>query len=95
MFFSSTLSPAHTFLILILQTASYTHACRLTLISGGSGVLRSICVLHTKLKRPVKTSTPDNATAKLTRLCFVPECTIFDSELVPCFVQNNILNNIF
>ncbi len=25
-FFSSTLFPAHTFLILILQTASYTHA---------------------------------------------------------------------
>ncbi len=51
-FFSSTLFPAHTFLILILQTASYTHACWLTLISGGCGVLRSIRVLHTKLKRP-------------------------------------------
>ncbi len=51
-FFSSTLFPAHTFLILILQTASYTHACWLTLISGGCGVLRSTRVLHTKLKRP-------------------------------------------
>ncbi len=54
-FFSSTLFPAHTFLILILQTASYkTHACGvwLTLISGGCGVLRSTRVLHTKLKRP-------------------------------------------
>ncbi len=53
---SSTLFPAHTFLILILQTASYTHThthtCWLTLISGGCGVLRSIRVLHTKLKRP-------------------------------------------
>ncbi len=51
-FFSSTLFPAHTFLILILQTASYTHACWLTLISGGCGVIRSTRVLHTKLKRP-------------------------------------------
>ncbi len=51
-FFSSTLFPAHTFLILILQTASYTHACWLTLISGGCGVLWSTRVLHTKLKRP-------------------------------------------
>ncbi len=54
-FFSSTLFPAHTFHILILQTASYkTHACGvwLTLISGGCGVLRSTRVLHTKLKRP-------------------------------------------
>ncbi len=51
-FFSSTLFSAHTFLILILQTASYTHACWLTLISGGCGVLRSTRVLHTKLNRP-------------------------------------------
>ncbi len=54
-FFSSTLFPAHTFHILILQTASYkTHACGvwLTLISGGCGVLRSTRLLHTKLKRP-------------------------------------------
>ncbi len=35
-FLSSTLFPAHTFLILILQTASYTHAYWLTLISGGA-----------------------------------------------------------
>ncbi len=38
-----TLFPAHTFLILILQTASYTHACWLTLISvqvPGPRVLR-------------------------------------------------------
>ncbi len=49
---SSTLFPAHTFLILILQTASYTHACWLTLITRGCGVLRSTRVLHTKLKRP-------------------------------------------
>ncbi len=51
-FFSSTLLPAHTFLILILQTASYTHTCWLTLISGGCGVLRSTRALHTMLKRP-------------------------------------------
>ncbi len=51
-FFSSTLFPAHTFLILIVQTASYTHACWLTLITRGCGVLRSTRVLHTKLKRP-------------------------------------------
>ncbi len=51
-FFPSTLFHAHTFLILILQTACYTHACSLTLISGGCGVLRSTRVLHTKLKRP-------------------------------------------
>ncbi len=49
---SSTLFPAHTFLILILQTASYTHACWLTLIYDGCGVLRSTRVLHTMLKRP-------------------------------------------
>ncbi len=35
-FLSSTLFPAHTFLILILQTASYTHAYWLTLNSGGA-----------------------------------------------------------
>ncbi len=41
-FFFFTLFPAHTFLILILQTASYkTHACWLTLITRGCGVLRS------------------------------------------------------
>ncbi len=51
-FFSSTLFPAHTFLILILQTASYTHTCWLTLVSGGCGVLRSTRVLHTMLNRP-------------------------------------------
>ncbi len=51
-FFSSTLFPAHTFLILILQTASYTHACWLTLISGWCVVLQTTLVLHTKLKRP-------------------------------------------
>ncbi len=38
----------HTFLILILQTASYW----LMLISGGCGVLWSTRVVHTKLKRP-------------------------------------------
>ncbi len=48
-----TLFPAHTFLILILQTASYkTHTCWLTLITRGCGVLRSTRVLHTMLKRP-------------------------------------------
>ncbi len=47
-----TLFPAHTFLILILQTASYTHACWLTLISGGCGVLWLTRVLHTMLNRP-------------------------------------------
>ncbi len=51
-FFFFTLFNAHTFLILILQTASYTHACWLTLISGGYGVLWSTRVLHPKLKRP-------------------------------------------
>ncbi len=51
-FFSSTLFPAPTFLLLILQTASYTHACWLTLITRGCGVLRSTRVLHTMLKRP-------------------------------------------
>ncbi len=52
-FFSSTLFPAHTFLILILQTASYkTHACWLTLTTRGCGVLRSTRVLRTMLKRP-------------------------------------------
>ncbi len=44
-FSSSTLFPAHTFLILILQTASYTHAWWLTLISGGYSVLRFTQVL--------------------------------------------------
>ncbi len=52
MFFSSTLFPAYTFLILILQTVSYKFTCWLTLISGGCGVLRLTRVLHTKLKRP-------------------------------------------
>ncbi len=48
-----TLFSAHTFLILILQTASYkTHACWLTLITGGCGVIWSTLVLHTMLNRP-------------------------------------------
>ncbi len=72
-FFFLHLIPAHTFLILILQVASYkTHIkCQLTLITGRCGVLRSTRVLHTMLNRPgsgpgssglgssVKTSTSD------------------------------------
>ncbi len=48
-FFFLHLIPAHTFLILILQVASYkTHIkCQLTLITGRCGVLRSTRVLHT------------------------------------------------
>ncbi len=50
--FFFTLFTAHTFLILIWQTAIYkTHACWLTLITHGCGVLRSTRVLHTILKR--------------------------------------------
>ncbi len=53
-FFFLHLIPAHTFLILILQVASYkTHIkCQLTLITGRCGVLRSTRVLHTMLNRP-------------------------------------------
>ncbi len=48
------LIPAHIFLILILQVASYkTHIkCQLTLITGRCGVLRSTRVLYTMLNRP-------------------------------------------
>ncbi len=53
-FFFLHLISAHTFLILILQVASYkTHIkCQLTLITGRCGVLRSTRVLHTMLNRP-------------------------------------------
>ncbi len=53
-FFFLHLIAAHTFLILILQVASYkTHIkCQLTLITGRCGVLRSTRVLHTMLNRP-------------------------------------------
>ncbi len=55
-FFSSTLFPAHSFL-LILQAESYTHTCWLTLISGGCGVLRSTRVWRAEVK---KTGTRSN-----------------------------------
>ncbi len=58
-FFFLHLIPAHTFLILILQVASYkTHIkCQLTLITGRCGVLRSTRVLQTMLNRPGTRST--------------------------------------
>ncbi len=50
-FFSSTLFPAHTFLILILQL-QVTHRMLTDTDLCGCGVIRSTRVLHTKLKRP-------------------------------------------
>ncbi len=46
------LIPDHTFLILILQVASYKTHMKCQLITGRCGVLRSTRVLHTMLNRP-------------------------------------------
>ncbi len=50
----------------------HTHACWLTLISGGCGVLRSTRVLHTNLKRPWVGSQVLGSSAKTSTLSNSP-----------------------